>query len=179
MSVVPVDVDIRNPTTHATDATLEALVLAAVPREAYEARQAMARERLEELRVEANTQLPVFFMHPGTRVGSPVLLHFFEPRYKILIRRAWEGNQLFVFCSSVPRRGGRGVVVRIRHAQFLPDGRANIKGDAIHSIVLGNTWVEEGTGGGLFYTQGDLDQSVEGRGVQDPHSSATPASGTQ
>lgn len=148
-------VDIRNPTTHAVDPRLEALVLATVPREDYEARQALAKERLEEIKREADTHLPIFFMNPGTTVGSPVALHFFEPRYKILIRRAWEGNHLFVFCPGVPRRGGTGCVVRVDTARFLPDGRANIRGEATQSIVLGNTWVEENTGG-LCYTQMDL-----------------------
>jgi hypothetical protein len=38
---------------------------------------------------------------PSTQVGERVALHFFEPRYKVMIRRAWEGNRQFIFCSEV------------------------------------------------------------------------------
>lgn len=81
------------------------------------------------------------------RRWAQVMLHFFEPRYKILIRRAWEGNRLFVFTASVPRPGVEGIVVRVDGARFLPDGRANIYGEGVEAVQLGETWVEEGTGG--------------------------------
>ena len=58
-------------------------------------------------------------MHPGTRVGGTVGLHLFEPRYKILIRRAWEGGKEFVYCGCVPRVGAPGVVVRVDDAHFF------------------------------------------------------------
>ena len=60
---------------------------------------------------EAEHTLPIFAMTPGTQVGAPVRLHFFEPRYKILIRRAMEGSRSFVFCGEVPREGGHAVIV--------------------------------------------------------------------
>ena len=36
--------------------------------------------------------------------GAPISLHFFEPRYKILIRRAWEGNRVFVWAQVTTDR---------------------------------------------------------------------------
>ena len=91
-------------------------------------------------------------MSPGTRVGAHVALHLFEPRYKILIRRAWEGNRLFVYCGASPATAQRGIIVRVDHARFLPDGRANIVGTGVRYITLERAWVEEGTGG-LWYTK--------------------------
>ena len=42
--------------------------------------------------------------------------------------------------------------VRIDHAAFLPDGRADIRGRGMQRIVLGKTWIEDGTMG-LAYTR--------------------------
>lgn len=147
-------VDIKNPMTHPVDKDLERDVLAVVPLEDYHVRQKCSKDRLDELQHKADTQLPIFFMYPGTIVDAPVALHFFEPRYKILIRRAWEGSRLFIFCPCSPRRGDQGVLVRVSQAQFLADGRANIRGHGEQAVTLGNVWVEEGTGG-LFYTKLD------------------------
>ena len=102
-------------------------------------------------------------MPPGTAVGAAVALHFFEPRYKILIRRAWEGHRLFIYTAGVPRPGSRGVIVRVDQARFLPDGRANILGRGVRQVELDQTWVEDGTGG-LFCTDvADVPESPTGR----------------
>ena len=86
-----------------------AQVRACVGSAAYEARYVCEQQLVEEVVQAANTSLPIFAMSPGTRVGAPVLLHFFEPRYKILIRRAWEGSRLFVFCACRPCPGAQPV----------------------------------------------------------------------
>ena len=138
--------------THAVSEELERSIAAVVPAEAIDCRREASRAELDELLKAANSELPIFFMPPSTAVGAPVMLHFFEPRYKILIRRTWEGNRVFVYCSDVPRPGGRGVLVRVDHARFLPDGRANIVGQGVQVVTLGAVWVEEGTGG-LFHTR--------------------------
>jgi len=163
---------VRDLATHPVDLALEKAARAAIPSETYEARVNAAAERLAELQAEADRQLPVFFMHPGSAVGEPVALHLFEPRYKILIRRAWEGRKLFVFCARTPRQGELGVVVRVDHAQFLNNGRANILGQGIKRVVLGDTWVEDNTGG-LYYTRVDLtDGAFGGRESPEAFSSA-------
>lgn len=159
-------VDIRNPILQPTNKVLEAEVLAIVPLSTYEAKRAAHQELLKELQHKAKTHLPIFYMPPGTDVGAPVILHFFEPRYKLLIRRAWEGNQLFVFCASQPRPGLRGVIVRVDRAHFLPDGRANIVGQGVRRIHLRKTWVEEDSGG-LYYTSVDPDDDQVDQGNED------------
>ena len=137
---------------HCADAMVEKAVRSLVGDEVYEERLAANNAELEEIHKVADTHLPIFFMYPGGRVGQDIGLHLFEPRYKILIRRCWEGNRCFVYCGERPRMGTRGVVVRVDSARFMPDGRANIVGVGVESIELGETWVEDGTGG-LFYTK--------------------------
>jgi len=157
--------DACDPETHPASAALEELVRKAVPREVYEARLHTARGRLGELRLQADKMLPVFFNHPGCEVGARVALHFFEPRYKILIRRAWEGSKLFVYCARPPRRGEAGVVVRVDAAKFLADGLVKVQGQGVRQITLGDTWVEDGTGG-LFYTRAEHLGAADGEPME-------------
>lgn len=134
------------------DSTVETLVRSITGDEVYDQKLASNNAELEEIHKVAETHLPIFFMYPGGRVGQEIGLHLFEPRYKILIRRCWEGNRCFVYCGERPTAGTRGVVVRVDSARFMPDGRANISGVGVEGIELGETWVEDGTGG-LFYTK--------------------------
>merc|ERR1712032_757410 len=102
----------------------------------------------------------------ATRPGEHVALHFFEPRYKILIRRAWEGNRSFLCTQCQPREGDTGLLVTVSSARFLSDGRANIEGSGVRRVKLGKVWVEEGTGG-LYYAkvpQGLLDKEIPATG---------------
>lgn len=142
-----VAITIRDPVAHAVDREVVEAVLDKVGAEAYEARRLVDQARVEALVKQADEMLPIFAMAPGGRVGGQVALHFFEPRYKILIRRAWEGNRMFVFAPQAPRPGLRAVVVEIYSAAFAHDGRANIRGIGVASIKLGEVWVEEGTCG--------------------------------
>ena len=51
---------------------------------------------------QSNAYLPIFYMRPGVAVGEYVMLHFFEPRYQLLIRRAWAGDKTFIYCADAP-----------------------------------------------------------------------------
>lgn len=132
------------------EAALVDEVRAAVGDAAYDERLAQHALDLAELNRVEQTTLPIFYMYPGCGVGEVVRLHLFEPRYKILIRRAWEGNRRFVYCAGRPHAGTPGVLVRVERAVFLSDGRANIEGRGIEAIELGETWVEDATGGLVF-----------------------------
>lgn len=64
----------------------------------------------------------------------PTFLHIFEPRYRLMIRRAMEGSQ--TFGMVMPRRPRcptdanfyeLGTLLRITNAQFYPDGRSLIE----------------------------------------------------
>ena len=140
-------VSIRDPATAPQDAKLAEAVKGLVDRDAYSARLAADRATIAEVLDATSRLLPIFACFPGTAVGRPVALHFFEPRYKVLIRRAWEGNRLFAYTGVQPRPGAEGVVVRIEEARFLRDGRANVVGVGVAAITLGEVWVEDGTHG--------------------------------
>ncbi|KAK3374882.1 ATP-dependent protease La domain-containing protein [Podospora didyma] len=58
----------------------------------------------------------------------PTFLHVFEPRYRLMIRRALEGDRTF---GMVLSQGGRfkelGTVLRIVNAEFFHDGRSLVE----------------------------------------------------
>ncbi|XWX01079.1 hypothetical protein V2A60_009104 [Cordyceps javanica] len=64
----------------------------------------------------------------------PTFLHVFEPRYRLLVRRALEGDKTFgMVLPRRPRHAGDaafhelGTLLRIENAQFFPDGRCLIE----------------------------------------------------
>ncbi|KAM3553060.1 hypothetical protein ARSEF4850_007087 [Beauveria asiatica] len=64
----------------------------------------------------------------------PTFLHVFEPRYRLLIRRALEGDKTFgMVLPKRPRYVGDahfhelGTLLRIENVQFFPDGRCLIE----------------------------------------------------
>ncbi len=141
----------ENPSTHPVDRALEQTVRSLVPTSKYEVRIMQGIKIMEELQERARSTLPIFYMSPGCRVGQPIALHMFEPRYRILIRRAMEGNNLFVYAARTPRFGNRACLVKVTSAFFHRDGRANIEGVGVEEFEMGNVWIEEGTAG-LYYT---------------------------
>ena len=62
-----------------------------------------------------------------------------------------------MWTSGLPQPGIQGLVVKLdpTRAQVTPDGQALIDGTGVQQITLGETWVEEGTGG-LYYTRVQL-----------------------
>ncbi|KAK3333335.1 ATP-dependent protease La domain-containing protein [Cercophora scortea] len=60
--------------------------------------------------------------------SMPTFLHVFEPRYRLMIRRALEGNRTFGMVMYHPRGFAElGTVLRIVNAEFFPDGRSLIE----------------------------------------------------
>ena len=118
----------------------------------YELRLSQGAKIIRDLKERARTTLPIFYMSPGCRVGQPVALHLFEPRYRILIRRAMEGNNMFVYAARTPKRGHRACLVKVTSALFHRDGRANIVGFGVEDFLMEDVWIEEGTAG-LYYTR--------------------------
>lgn len=154
------DVNITSPADHPMDEALDAAVRAMLPHQVYEERRKQSTEELQKFKRQV--ELPIFFMSPGVTVGSRITLHFFEPRYTIMIRRVWEGSQLFMYCASTPKSGLTGVVVKVLQTIFLPDMRAIMIGECVQRAQLGETWVEENTGG-LYYARVDDLIDVDGR----------------
>lgn len=151
---------ITDPRTHPADERLAAKVAASTSADKLEERSAQSKAALEALAKLSAGALPVFISGGAGRLGpgAPVDLHFFEPRYRILIRRAWEGERRFVWADATPYPAEplSGLLVSVEQAVFLPDGRANVTGRAVERVTLAHSWVEEDTNG-LWYageTQG-------------------------
>ena len=113
-----------------------------MPSSRYEMRIMQGAKIMKELQERARTTLPIFYMSPGCRVDQQIALHLFEPRYRILIRRAMEGNNLFVYAARTPRCGQRACLVKVTSAFFHRDGRANIVGIGVEEFALekNNVW---------------------------------------
>eukprot|EP01126_Amoeba_proteus_P046061 TRINITY_DN518_c0_g1_i11.p1 TRINITY_DN518_c0_g1~~TRINITY_DN518_c0_g1_i11.p1 ORF type:complete len:382 (-),score=52.30 TRINITY_DN518_c0_g1_i11:233-1378(-) len=81
-----------------------------------------AREKQNSSELENN--LPVFvcsWAYPKL----PCDLHVFEPRYRLMMRRAMEGQRLFGMIAHTSRGPCQyGTVLRIEELEMLPDGRS-------------------------------------------------------
>jgi len=124
-----------------------------VGEEVYTTRCATTQARIdslaESLSSPQGTSLPIFTMPGAVRLGQRMNLHFFEPRYKILIRRVWSSHhRYFVYSPWAPAVGRSAAVVRVDRARFWRDGRASIVARVVAAqVLLSDVWVEEGTGG--------------------------------
>ncbi|CAK0828948.1 unnamed protein product, partial [Prorocentrum cordatum] len=148
-------VEIKDPRNEPTDPEIESRVRMLVPPEALEKRRAADAEELAALEDRERRRIPVFYMRGvASRPSEQVRLHFFEPRYKVLIRRAWEGNRRFLCAQKPPQEGDEVLLVEVDSAHFLPDGRANIRGVGRERVQVRHAWVEEGTDG-LYYAEVD------------------------
>lgn len=98
----------------------------------------------------------------------PTILHVFEPRYRLMIRRCIESNSPR-FGMVLPNRGtGAGVseygtMLEIQSVQMLPDGRSMVETVGTHRFKL----VEKGSLDG--YTVGRIERSVICLCFQAPH----------
>ena len=127
------------------------------------ARRWRGRRQLNEWRNEAGNEwrahyalrereilrkrVPIFAMSAYLEVGRRTDLHFFEPRYKWLIRIAAEDHGgLFVFCTNAPLVHPRSPqfswVCEARNVQLLPDGRANLSVFPVARCLLRKLWRE-------------------------------------
>ncbi|KDR83720.1 hypothetical protein GALMADRAFT_236067 [Galerina marginata CBS 339.88] len=105
--------------------TILAIILKAYPL-LYQERGAAIEE--EERHARLNT--PIFVCNLSFP-GMPTLLHFFEPRYRLMLRRCLETpNPRFGMIMS-PKPGcpqtDYGTILEIRSVQMLPDGRSMVE----------------------------------------------------
>ena len=141
-----------DPKTHPIDRTLETLIRQNILSSEYELRLSSSRQIMADLAERARTTVPIFYMSPGVRTNRHIALHLFEPRYRILIRRAMENYKMFVYCGALPKKGNRAVLVQIHSASFFTGGRADVVGIGVEEFQLDDVWVEDGTAG-LYYTR--------------------------
>ena len=100
------------------------------PKEKLLREEAVTSERLAR---HEDLDLPLFVCTLAFP-SMPTFLHVFEPRYRLMIRRALEGNRTFgMVLPKRPRDSNDayfhelGTLLRIINAQFYPDGRSLIE----------------------------------------------------
>ncbi len=124
-----------------------ALVLKAYPL-LYQERGAAIDE--EERHARLNT--PIFVCNLSFP-GLPTILHFFEPRYRLMLRRCLESPTPRFGMIMSPKPGSPqtdyGTILEIRSVQMLPDGRSMVE-----------TW---GTSRFRILERGTLDGYMVGR----------------
>jgi len=116
-------------------------------------------ERLKEISELKNNwkqTLPIFFYNEMLYPTSVLRLHLFEPRYKLMIKRALEATRCFAYVPNFKdykaKQGDIGLVARVEDCQFLFDGRALLEANITIRFKITDHWVEEGTNN-LFYCQ--------------------------
>jgi Lon protease-like protein len=93
-----------------------------------ERRQAAGREALSHRNPNCDRAI---FVCTLSFPAMPTFLHVFEPRYRLMIRRALEGDRTFGMVMYHPGTRGNpvelGTLLRIVKFEFLPDGRSLIQ----------------------------------------------------
>jgi hypothetical protein len=115
---------------HAITHTLEQLIFRLYPKEHTE----RINQHLEELAdgslsgKSKEFEIPIFVCTMAFPT-VPCLLHVFEPRYRLMIRRSMEsGSKRFGMCCYLQdgdhNYGDFGTMLEIRNTQYFPDGRS-------------------------------------------------------
>ncbi|KAF8639751.1 hypothetical protein AX17_001013 [Amanita inopinata Kibby_2008] len=129
--------------------TIWSIILKAFPTQYQERAEAIEAEERD-----ARLDTPIFVCHLSFP-GTPTVLHFFEPRYRLMLRRCLESPTPCFGMVMPPKPGSPsaqvdyGTMLEIRSVQMLPDGR---------SIV--ETW---GTHRFRIMERGNLDGYMVGR----------------
>ena len=96
---------------------------------------AQYKERAQAIEVEARDarlDTPIFVCHLSFP-GTPTMLHFFEPRYRLMLRRCLESPTPRFGMVMPPKAGSPtpqveyGTMLEIRGVQTLPDGRSIVE----------------------------------------------------
>ena len=93
------------------------------------------KERTQAVEAEARDarlDTPIFVCHLSFP-GTPTVLHFFEPRYRLMLRRCLESSTPRFGMVMPPKAGSPtpqveyGTMLEIRGVQTLPDGRSIVE----------------------------------------------------
>jgi len=85
---------------------------------------------------------PCFCMGSNLGIGEPIGLHFFEPRYRVLIRMAMQGDRRFFFPAGRPSRGSLHYLCEAHNVRIYPDGRADLVVLPVHLCRVRQSWTE-------------------------------------
>lgn len=124
---------------HPVNKVLTSVVLTALPDELEERRRG-----IEEEERDARLDTPIFVCTLAFP-GMPTILHVFEPRYRLMLRRCVESGHPR-FGMVLPARGSGnpnmagvmeyGTMLDIKSIQMLPDGRSMVEAVGTHRFRL-------------------------------------------
>ncbi|WVR07304.1 hypothetical protein IAU60_004345 [Kwoniella sp. DSM 27419] len=124
---------------HATNKVITSIIKTAFPAEYAERQQGIERDERD-----ARLDTPIF-VSTLAFPGMPTILHVFEPRYRLMIRRCIEspsprfGMILPARAAGDPQLQGvseYGTMLEIQSVQMLPDGRSMVETVGLHRFKL-------------------------------------------
>ncbi|XP_021953809.1 LON peptidase N-terminal domain and RING finger protein 3 [Folsomia candida] len=135
---------------HAPTHTLEQLISRVYPKE-YADR---INQHLEELAdgslcgKNKETEIPIFVCTMAFPT-VPCMLHVFEPRYRLMIRRCMEaGSKRFGMCCYLQdgdhNYGDFGTMLEIRNIQYFPDGRSVVNTVGVRRFKVLKKCIKDG-----------------------------------
>ena len=106
---------------------------------------------------------PIFFYNQWSQVGDSLSLHFFEPRYRLMIHRIMGCHKQFVYLPNFTNYIGKlwdlGQLVTVTHCKTLRDGCVSIIAKVVSNVLLLCHWVEPACHGLHFCKFRTLDWS--------------------
>ncbi|CAI4212118.1 unnamed protein product [Parascedosporium putredinis] len=115
------------------------LILETLWPEQVQSRRDVAKEEAVAREAEAQHDVPIFVCTVSLPT-MPTVLHIFEPRYRLMIQRAMQGNRIFGMVlpretiRSVEPNGNEslpfaelGTLLRIKNVRVFPDGRSLVE----------------------------------------------------
>ncbi|KAF8529026.1 PUA-like domain-containing protein [Hysterangium stoloniferum] len=148
------------PQDHPPNKLVLALILKAFP-ESYADRKSTTEA--EERDVQLDT--PIFVCQLSFP-GTPTILHIYEPRYRLMIRRCLEKPSPRFGMIMPPRRTGErtafGTMLEIRTVQMFVDGRSMVETWGVHRFRILETGDLDGYMVGRIEVIEDLHLDVDG-----------------
>ncbi|KAH8118293.1 hypothetical protein DFH11DRAFT_661815 [Phellopilus nigrolimitatus] len=128
---------------HSYNKVILAILLKAFP-EIYRERG----QAIEEEERDSRLDTPIFVFQLSFP-GMPTLLHFYEPRYRLMLRRCLESPTPCFGITMPPRTvgsvgNGYGTMLEIRSVQMLPDGRSMVETWGTHRFRILETGTLDG-----------------------------------
>jgi len=134
----------------------ENIHLSAILKVCFPQHYAERLKEIAELKANWKQTLPIFFFNEVLYPTSLLRLHLFEPRYKLMIKRALDANRCFAYVPNFKDYkatiGDIGLVAKVEECQFMYDGRALLEANISMRFKITDHWMEEGTNN-LFYCQ--------------------------
>ncbi|KAB8338807.1 hypothetical protein FH972_021751 [Carpinus fangiana] len=173
---------------HSSNKALNRLLLALCPEKVAARREAVVED---ERHASAGLETPLFVCTMSFPT-MPTYLHIFEPRYRLMIRRAVEVNGQFGMVTYNETGASQanigesqfcevGTMLQIERYQMLPDGRSFVQCRGIHRFKVQAHGVLDGYVVGRVEKLEDIsladEEALEARETSQPAPSEVPADG--